>query len=100
LAFKAAAQKLATNELVRYPIRREIETEGLNLAVASRQRCKGTNHSGSHVQVSLYLATVSLYLAKSSKDILYTLSPPLGYIIVVHFQFSISLPNNYFILKL
>ncbi len=35
LAFKATTQKLATNELVRYPIRREIETEGLNLAEAS-----------------------------------------------------------------
>lgn len=35
LAFKAAAQKLATNELVRYPIRREIETEGLNMAEAN-----------------------------------------------------------------
>jgi hypothetical protein len=35
LAFKAAAQKLATNELIRYPIQREIEIEGLNLAEAS-----------------------------------------------------------------
>jgi hypothetical protein len=35
LAFKAAAQKLATNELVRYPIRREIKTEGLNMAEAN-----------------------------------------------------------------
>jgi hypothetical protein len=35
LAFKATTQKLATNELVRYPIRKEIEIEGLNLAEAS-----------------------------------------------------------------